>query len=119
MSEGRDDSTSHIRSVLTRSSLRESVVRERFEDNDAPGLNVAFVRVFRLELVWRFPDSKASGGCRRWVQLPEPPPGWQLHPSVAGDESGAISAPLHAAGKTLVSRKSLTLRSRTVHRIAF
>ena len=52
--------------------LAESVVRERFDYDDAPGVHVAFVRVFRLDPVWRFPDSKAYGGCRSWVQLPAP-----------------------------------------------
>ena len=64
--------------------LQESVVRERFDCDDAPGVHVAFVRVFRLEPIWRFPDAKAYGGCRSWVQLPEPPPGLQLHPVLAG-----------------------------------
>jgi hypothetical protein len=59
--------------------LQESVVRERFEYDDAPGVHVAFVRVLRLEPVWRFPDAKSYGGCRSWVELPEPPPGLQLH----------------------------------------
>ena len=60
--------------------LRESVVRERFDYDDAPGVHVAFVRVFRLEPVWRFPNAKSYGGCRSWVQLPEPPAGLRLHP---------------------------------------
>ena len=62
--------------------LQESVVRERFDYDDAPGLHVAFVRAFRLAPVWRFPDAKAYGGCRSWVQLPEPPAGLRLHPVV-------------------------------------
>ncbi len=60
--------------------LQESVVRERFDYDDAPGVQVAFVRVFRLDPVWRFPDAKSYGGCRSWVELPEPPAGLQLHP---------------------------------------
>ena len=60
--------------------LRESVVRERFDYDDAPGVHIAFVRVFRLEPVWRFPNAKSYGGCRSWVQLPEPPAGLRLHP---------------------------------------
>ncbi len=59
---------------------REEVVRERFEYDDAPGVHVAFVEVFRLEPVWRFPDSKSYGGCRSWVELPEPPAGLTLFP---------------------------------------
>jgi hypothetical protein len=62
--------------------LQESVVRERFDYDDAPGLHVAFVRTFRLAPVWRFPDAKAYGGCRSWVQLPQPPAGLRLHPVI-------------------------------------
>jgi hypothetical protein len=60
--------------------LQESVVRERFEYDDAPGVHVAFVRVFALEPTWRLPNEKAFGGCRSWVKLPEAPAGLRLHP---------------------------------------
>jgi hypothetical protein len=60
--------------------LQESVVRERFDYDEAPGVQVAFVRVFRLEPVWRFPDAARYGGCRSWVELPEPRAGLQLCP---------------------------------------
>ena len=60
--------------------LEESVVRERFEYDEAPGVHVAFVEVFRLDPVWRFADSKAYGGCRSWVDLPAPPAGLQFQP---------------------------------------
>jgi hypothetical protein len=53
--------------------LDEDVVRERFAYDAAPGIHVAFVRVFRLEPVWRFPDAPRYGGCRSWVKLPELP----------------------------------------------
>ncbi len=59
--------------------LQESVVRERFAYDAAPGIQVAFVRVFRLEPVWRFADAPQYGGCRSWMELPEPPAGLQLH----------------------------------------
>ncbi len=59
--------------------LREEVVRERFEYDDAPGIHVAFVRIFRLDAVWCFPDAPVYGGCRSWVELPELPSGVQLH----------------------------------------
>ena len=58
--------------------LEESVVRERFGYDEAPGVHVAFVDVFQLDSVWRFADSKAYGGCRSWVDLPTPPAGLQL-----------------------------------------
>jgi hypothetical protein len=60
--------------------LTESVVRERFDYGQRPGLHVAFVRVARLEPVWRFPSAKAYGGCRSWVPLPPLPARLQLHP---------------------------------------
>ena len=72
-----------VRALAPRHILDESVVRERFEYDDAPGLQVAFVRAFRLEPVWRFPDAKAYAGCRSWVELPEPPPSLQFYPVVA------------------------------------
>lgn len=60
--------------------LKESVVRERFDYDKAPGVHVAFVAMFRLEPVWRFPDSKSYAGCRSWVELPDPPADLQLRP---------------------------------------
>jgi hypothetical protein len=53
--------------------LAPEVVRERFEYDAAPGIHVAFLRVFRLSHPWRFPDERRYGGCRSWVQLPGPP----------------------------------------------
>ena len=53
--------------------LQPEVVRERFAYDEAPGIHVAFVRVYRLAQVWRFPDERRYGGCRSWVQLPELP----------------------------------------------
>jgi hypothetical protein len=52
--------------------LTPEVVQERF-GYKGEGLNAAFVRVFRLELPWCFPNEKRFGGCRSWVELPEPP----------------------------------------------
>jgi hypothetical protein len=60
--------------------LQEGVVRERFEADNTPGVHVALVETFRLDPVWRFPDAKAYGGCRSWLELPMPPAGLILHP---------------------------------------
>jgi hypothetical protein len=79
--------------------LQESVVRERFEYDDAPGVHIAFVRVFRLEPIWRFPDSKAYGGCRSWLHLPDRPEGLQLHPVLSDAEHGRRASQL-ALGST-------------------
>lgn len=53
--------------------LEESVVRERFDDERAAGIFVAFVRVFQIEPEWILPNEKSYGGCRSWVQLPDAP----------------------------------------------
>jgi Uncharacterized protein conserved in bacteria len=64
--------------------LRPEVVRERFDYDRAPGLHIAFVRGFRIEPSWIFPNAKSYGGCRSWVKLPEPPPALRFEP-VLGD----------------------------------
>lgn len=69
--------------------LQESVVRERFDYDDAPGLHVAFVRVFRLEPAWSFPDATAYGGCRSWVKLPKTPDSLRLAPVLSDEEHAA------------------------------
>lgn len=53
--------------------LSEGVVRARFEQDDRQGLHLALVRVEQLDRTWDFPDDPRYGGCRSWVDLPEPP----------------------------------------------
>ena len=53
---------------------KPEVVQERFRYDEAPGLSLAFVRIFRLHTEWSFPDAPRFGGCRSWVEIPEPPP---------------------------------------------
>ncbi len=50
--------------------LQPEVVRERFDYDAAPGIQVALVRVFRLSRGWIFPELPAYVGCRSWVELP-------------------------------------------------
>lgn len=50
---------------------RDSVIEERFHYDEAPGVHVAFVRVFRLDPPRRLKMEKKYGGCRSWVELPE------------------------------------------------
>jgi hypothetical protein len=59
-------------------TLPPEVIRERFEYDEAPGLHVAFVRAYRLQSSWSFPNEKRFGGCRSWVPLPEMPNGLAL-----------------------------------------
>ncbi|MEY2489154.1 MAG: hypothetical protein QOC70_1096 [Verrucomicrobiota bacterium] len=49
--------------------LQQSVVRERFDYDNTPGLHAALVRVFRLRPSWIFPNAPRYGGCRSWVTL--------------------------------------------------
>lgn len=60
--------------------LERNVVRERFDYADNPGVHVAFIRAFRLQLPWRLPNEKRYGGCRSWLTLPEPPADLRLEP---------------------------------------
>jgi hypothetical protein len=60
--------------------LQPSVVRQRFDYDEAPGLHMALVRVFRLAPSWIFPDAPRYGGCRSWVKLPEGAPATTLEP---------------------------------------
>ena len=76
--------------------LQESVVRERFEYDDAPGVQVAFVRVFRLATPWRFEDLPRYGGCRSWVELPELPAGLEMLPVVDEEEQARRGAQFRA-----------------------
>ena len=50
---------------------RDSIVEERFRYDDAPGLHVAFARIYRLDPPRRLRMEKKFGGCRSWVDLPE------------------------------------------------
>src|SRR3954452_9926661 len=66
--------------------LKSEVVRERFTYEGAPGIHVAFVRAYRVTPAWTFATEKRFGGCRSWVDLPEPPPSIQLEPSLTNSE---------------------------------
>jgi hypothetical protein len=66
--------------------LRPEVVRERFDYDQAPGLHVAFLRVYRLIPGWSFPNEKRYGGCRSWVTLPEQPTELRLEPVLSDGE---------------------------------
>jgi hypothetical protein len=68
----RIDSLAIIEALASFHVFVPELVRERF-GYKAEGLNVAFVRVFRLNAEWILPYEKRFGGCRSWVDLPEPP----------------------------------------------
>jgi hypothetical protein len=58
----------------------EQTVRDRF-DWEGKGMasgsiHLALVRVRELSTPWEFAYEPKYGGCRSWVNLPEPPAGW-------------------------------------------
>jgi len=66
--------------------LKPEVVQERFEYDQAPGLQVGFVRVFQVVPSWAFPNQKSYGGCRSWVKLPELPKELRFEPILSDGE---------------------------------
>jgi hypothetical protein len=66
--------------------LQPEVVRDRFQYDEAPGLQVALVRVFRIQPAWSFPNERKYGGCRSWVKLPEVPGDLKFEPVVSDEE---------------------------------
>jgi len=74
--------------------LQPSVVEDRFQYDDTLGINVAFLRVWRLQTVWNFPDAPRYGGCRSWVNLPEISPDLSCTPVLDEDASQARSEEL-------------------------
>ena len=75
----------------------ESTVRERF-DWEGKGMasgsiHVALVRIRELAAPWEFPYAAGFGGCRSWLQLPDPPADWQENARpVLGDKAFATLA---------------------------
>ena len=61
----------------------EQTVRERFDYSDQTGISLAFLRVFRLDQPWTFPDENKFGGCRSWLELPAAPDPLILTPVVS------------------------------------
>ena len=77
----------HIYSELT--------VRERF-DWEGKGMasgsiHLALVRIRQLTEPWEFPYEAKYGGCRSWINLPEPPAGWRANAKpVINDEAFSV-----------------------------
>lgn len=50
----------------------DEVIEERFHYDTSPGAHVALVRTFRLDPPLRVQMKKSFGGCRSWVEVPDP-----------------------------------------------
>lgn len=51
---------------------RDEVIEERYRYDEKEGVSLAFVRVFKLNPAFTFPDSPRFRGCRSWLDLPDP-----------------------------------------------
>ncbi len=52
---------------------QESEIQKRYAQDDTPMVSLAFVRVCELAEPLLFPDHASFGGCRSWIEVPEPP----------------------------------------------
>jgi hypothetical protein len=59
----------------------ETTVRDRFDWQGkgmaAGSIHVALIDVRELDQPWKLPYQPSFGGCRSWIDLPEPPPDWE------------------------------------------
>lgn len=70
----------------------EATVRDRFDwqgkGMSAGSIHVAFVRVSELATPWLLPYQTSFGGCRSWIQMPDPPSCWKTSTRpVMGDDA--------------------------------
>lgn len=54
---------------------KPEVIEQRFDYTKNKGIRLALLRVSRLQSPWMLEDSPAFGGCRSWIDLPEPDAG--------------------------------------------
>ena len=59
----------------------EQTVRDRFDwetkGMTSGSIHLALVRIWKLAEPWELIYEKSYGGCRSWVNLPDPPPDWK------------------------------------------
>lgn len=89
------ESWEQVSSLLPYHIYTEQTLKERF-DWEGKGMasgsiHVALVRVSQLRQPWRLEYEKRFGGCRSWVDLPEPPEE-VLKSSIPALEDGQFSA---------------------------
>lgn len=66
--------------------LKPSVLQERFNYDDHKGLHVAFVHAHLVSPVWELPFHRSYGGCRSWIELPDPPIDLRMVPVLSASE---------------------------------
>ncbi|MEM7144205.1 MAG: DUF1802 family protein [Verrucomicrobiota bacterium] len=80
----------------------EDELRARYtwskDPEDAPGISLACIRVYRLAEPWTFPNDRRFGGCRSWIDLPDTPsPASDRQPVLDEDAFSALKNDLRAA----------------------
>jgi len=66
--------------------LAPAEVEARFEQKPAPGVQIALLRVYRLEPPQRVPWQQSFGGCRSWAEITDDLLGTCARVSVLSDE---------------------------------
>lgn len=66
--------------------LAPAEVEARFEQKPVPGVQIALLRVYRLEPPQRLPWQKSFGGCRSWAEVEDDLLGACARVSVLSDE---------------------------------
>lgn len=51
---------------------KPEVIEQRFDYSKNKGIRLALLRVSRLQTPWILEDSPAFGGCRSWIEFPDP-----------------------------------------------
>jgi len=78
VSSGRLTDWDEVQALAPWHIWEESVVRERYEWGEEPGIAYAVVRAWTLPRPWVLDDRAAFGGCRSWIGLPpEEGGGWR------------------------------------------
>jgi hypothetical protein len=75
----------------------EAEIEKRFQQDDAPGVSVAFVRIRQLSEPLVFPDLPKYGGCRSWIEVPQLPTDTVVTPVLSDEEQARRSAAVKAA----------------------
>jgi hypothetical protein len=77
--------------------LKPSVLEERFHYDDCKGLHVAFIRAHVISPSWEFPYHRSYGGCRSWIELPDPPINLRMAPVLCSSEQERRRSIVHSA----------------------
>jgi hypothetical protein len=70
---------------------RPEIVRERFEYDNHDEIHLAIVRISRLNPPWILPDSPSFGGCKSWIEMPEPPAATSMIPVLPDNEFNRLA----------------------------